>query len=70
VLTGCSMAQKCSFLASNPQMIHQVDPIKGLAGPTAAGRLESIIVTGTETAAAVPSENRPETLTQELGVRI
>jgi hypothetical protein len=53
-------------------MIRQVDPIKGLADPTAAGHPENIIITGTgmETAAAARSENRPEPLTQDLGVEI
>jgi hypothetical protein len=53
-------------------MIRQVDPIKGLADPTAAGHPEGIIIPGTgmETAAAARSENRPEPLTQDLGVEI
>jgi hypothetical protein len=53
-------------------MIRQVDPIKGLPDPTAAGRPGNIIITGTgmETAAAASRENRPEPLTQEPGARV
>jgi len=53
-------------------MIRQVDPIKGLADPTAAGHPENIIITGSgmETVAAARRENCPEALTQDLGVKI
>jgi hypothetical protein len=59
VLTVYSTAQRCSFLANNHQMIRQVDPIKGLPDPTAAGHLENIVITGTgmETEVATHSGN-------------